>query len=448
MKRIKSPWLSFYVTCLGIFLFYLFCARLLIKTDDGHFLGILNNPGFGLLQWLSQRYHTTSGRTISEGLMMTFLRAPLFFWKVCTAALLCAVIWIFCRLSLAVPGPMAAKHRISFACGASLLVLPTCMSAGAYWFAGSFTYLWPMAALALCVMPCAFELLGVPGRPWLYALSLLAAPVAASQEQSAAAVIAMLLCMQLLLLQKKKWRVRAALPLLPAGVCAWLLFSSPGAQLRSAEEAKSGFPAFLEMSFPEKLLCGFSNYFAYAFFLSVPVMTVFLLLLYHHLKKHRKAVIAHGSCWIALCLGGNLLTLAQKRGIPDQLFETLFLSGQWDLTAAALLAVSALFFLSTVFLLLLLARERPEMGLAAGLCFAAAVGCGIAPGFSGSVYASGQRIFFFSELFTLLAAALLFGGTEDSRRIRALRVSVTALMAAFAVFHVAGIKFLEIPPMG
>jgi len=444
----RSPWFPFWLVCSGIFLFYIFCARLLVKTDDGHFLGILHDSGFTLGDWLRNRYHTVSGRTVSEWLMMSFLRAPFPVWQLASAALLCTLVCFLCKLALACPGRVAARDKITFACTASLLVLPTCMSAGAFWFAGSFTYLWPMAALVVCVMPLAFGVLDAPFPRWLYALSVLAAPIAASEEQAAAATVALLLFLNLCLLLKKRWRVWAALPLVPVLVCAYFLLASPGAQLRNAAEAKSNFPAFLELSAVEKLLCGFSNYAAYAFFLSLPVMAIFLLVLYQNLRGFRRVTLAHGLCGGLLCIGGNLGCLAMKRCVPDQLFERAFKSGEFDAFSILLLAACALFFLFTLALLLLLARKQRAAGLAAGLCFAAAACCGIVPGFSGSVYASGQRIFFFSDLFLLMGAAVLFGSAENSKAMKRIRFCACFFAVGFALVHLLGFKFLELPLMG
>ena len=449
----RSPWLPFFVAALGVLLFYVFCTRLLVKTDDGHFLGILHNPGFTLAAWLEQRYRTISGRTINEAVMMTFLRSPLLLWKFAGAALFCIVVWFSCKLSLAFSGNIPAKSKISFACAASLLALPTCMSAGAFWFAGSFTYLWPTAALILCVMPLAFELLDIPHKPWLYVLSFFAAPLAASQEQAAAATLALLLCLNLFLILKKQWHIRAALPLVPAGVCTWLLLSSPGARLRNAAETKNSFPAFLDLSLPSKFLCGFSNYAAYAFFLSIPAMTVFLLSLYLKLRqdgqKNRRLTAIHGICWAVLCLGGNLLSFAAGRCIPDQWFERMFVSNQFYAAGIALLAACFVFFMSIIILLILLIRRQRTAGLSAGLCFAAAAGCGIAPGFSSSVYASGQRVFFFSEIFLLMAAAILFGNIEKtSKGTKILQTCAAVFSVGFSLFYLLGFRLLEIPPMG
>lgn len=57
-----------------------FCTvftRLILKTDDGHFLGILHRNGFTVTSWLHERYTTVSGRIVGEWLMINFLRLPL-----------------------------------------------------------------------------------------------------------------------------------------------------------------------------------------------------------------------------------------------------------------------------------------------------------------------------------------------------------------------------------
>jgi hypothetical protein len=449
-----NPWLSFSIFCFGVFLFYLTCTRLFVKMDDGHFLGILHNSGFQLGAWLRMRYQTVSGRTLNEALMMTLLRSPLLLWKLSSAALLCLVAWFLCKVSLALPGDSLANNKVSFACAASFLVLPSCMAAAAFWFAGSFTYLWTAAALLLCVAPAAFLALDIAFKPWLSVLSVVAAPLAASQEQAAAATLALLACLQVILLLQKKWRVQGALPLAPAAIASYFLFSSPGAQLRSAMEAKSSFPAFLQLSFLEKLLAGGSNYFAYAFYLSIPVTTAFLLVLYQNIwqrgagKRGRTVLIFHGICWGILCLGGNACAFLARRGNPDMIFERMFTQWKVDAVGVGLLAVSLLFFASMVGLLLWLVRQQAKAGLSAGLCVAAAVGCGLAPGFSGSLYASGQRIFFFSDLFFILATVLLFGNAANTKQLQRLRTGVTALALAFFLFYVAGFQLLELPPMG
>ncbi len=453
----KSPWRPFGLSCAGALLFYLVFTRLLVKTDDGHFLGIRNTPGFELRTWLAERYATVSGRTVGEALMMTFLGIPPVFWKLASAALFCFIIWFLCRLALALPGSCAKADRIRFASACVWLILPTCLSAGAFWFAGSFTYLWPAAGMLLAALPAALTLAQNEQQapsPWAHALACFAAPLAAAEEQTAAATLALLVCLNALLALRRRWKVRFLMPLLPAAVTAWFLFTSPGARMRSAGEASGGFKAFLNMSLSQRLLCGASNYFAYAFFLSLPAMTLLLLTLYQALRqawpgrKCRALTAAHGVAWACLSVGGNLLYFLARRQIPDQGFQRMFESGQAGLPEILLLAVCFAFFLSTAAMLAMLLRRNPMAGWGAGLCCAAAAACGIVPGFSGSVYASGQRIFFFSDLFLLLAATLCYGCLEDAPLTRLLRRAAPIVAALCFAFHCVGFAILEIPPMG
>lgn len=79
-----------------------FCTvftRLILKTDDGHFLGILHRSGFTVPGWLHERYTTVSGRIVGEWLMINFLRLPLIFWKLFIAALIIYIMWFICRIS-------------------------------------------------------------------------------------------------------------------------------------------------------------------------------------------------------------------------------------------------------------------------------------------------------------------------------------------------------------
>lgn len=54
-----SPFAIFYI---AVTAFYLIFTRLVIKTDDGHFLAIMGESGFDLIEWLKLRFETLSGR--------------------------------------------------------------------------------------------------------------------------------------------------------------------------------------------------------------------------------------------------------------------------------------------------------------------------------------------------------------------------------------------------
>ena len=70
-----------------MFLFYLLFTKLILKSDDGHFLGIINEAGFNIFDWLRLRYETISGRTFCELLTALFLSENIIYWKIFSSAL-------------------------------------------------------------------------------------------------------------------------------------------------------------------------------------------------------------------------------------------------------------------------------------------------------------------------------------------------------------------------
>ena len=148
-----------------------FCTvftRLILKTDDGHFLGILHRNGFTVTSWLHERYTTVSGRIVGEWLMINFLRLPLIFWKLFIAALIIYIMYFLCRLSDFLGEKTDIRQRYIFACSVPLAVFLPCLNPSVFWFAGSFTFLVPFAALLITVTPLTFEVFGGRVNPMAY----------------------------------------------------------------------------------------------------------------------------------------------------------------------------------------------------------------------------------------------------------------------------------------
>ena len=90
----------FAIFCIAVTAFYLIFTRLVIKTDDGHFLAIMGESGFDLIEWLKLRFETWSGRITCEFLTMKFLSVPLIFWKITASLTWIFIVWFipdFCR---------------------------------------------------------------------------------------------------------------------------------------------------------------------------------------------------------------------------------------------------------------------------------------------------------------------------------------------------------------
>ena len=69
-------------------------------------------------------------------------------------------------------------------------------------------------------------------------------------------------------------------------------------------------------------------------------------------------------------------------------------------------------------------------------------------GFSPSVYASGQRVFFFAEMLTLISAAILLTASADSRGKRITESAARIISAVMLLLNCLSWFFMEIPIMG
>ena len=80
--------------------------------------------------------------------------------------------------------------------------------------------------------------------------------------------------------------------------------------------------------------------------------------------------------------------------------------------------------------------------------FSAAVCCAAVLGFSSSVYASGQRVFYYTEMFTLIACAAMYSSLSDSKAKKFAGYAVPTAAFIFYIINCFTYTFLEIPIMG
>lgn len=445
----------FFIFCACILAFFLVCTRLLIKTDDGHFLGITANEGFSVAEWLKYRYETISGRTTSEGLMMFFLQIPTVFWKFFAGFCCIFIVWFASKISDAFGTAENRENRFLLCCCMIFLVGIGALNSGALWFSGSFTYLIPCTFMLLTLAPAAFDILGSKYNPILTVAAFPAALVAVSQEQSAVCTCCFFAFLLLFSIITKKIKVASFLPLIPSIAGTYYLLSSPGAQSRNAMHTSGDFAAFSEFGIVEKLLCGLSNYFGYAFFTSVFVTLLFaglLCLLFYQTSKNKKSAKAVSvtvfAVFIAVCAALNGIGFILNRTSFDKYFQKCFQSGEFSIQFYIVVICCAAACAAALYLIFRIALSDKLAGLTVGLLFCAAAGCGIMMGFSSSIYASGQRVFFFTDILMLIACVILFSRLKPSRLTRAALILCAAVSLGFFLFDIFTFSLMEIPVMG
>ncbi|MBQ9552810.1 MAG: hypothetical protein IJU96_08600 [Clostridia bacterium] len=448
--RRLAPFLVFFLL---VFAFHLFFVRLMPKTDDGNFLAIVSDPSFTYAGWLRARYLTVSGRTVGEFLLAFFLKRPLIFWKLLNSLAITYLGWFWVRISLLIGGKSGAASLPIFCCCGLFTAAVSCLNPSAFWFSGSFSYLLPFAGLLAVIEPLiGFYFTGRVSLGRLL-LSLPCVLLATMQEQSALCCAALsVLLIAAVIVKQKRANAFALLLLAPIGLCVFHLFSAPGVRGRMAMESAS-FEAYHSYRLIEKLFCGVSAFFANAYFLGafLPLLFTVLLLLKLRQTEPKKALKKFCFlCGLFEIIGFLLILLSAvcSKTLPHILVRTAFQTGQfssafWLLFAGGCLITAAIFALTVI----LIVREK-KIGLSIGVCAAAAFFSALVMGFSPTVFASGQRVFFYTNMFLFTACAFLFSSLDEGRqKTAAFRATVLYACGTFCLDCVA-FKLFEHPLMG
>ena len=126
----------------------------------------------------------------------------------------------------------------------------------------------------------------------------------------------------------------------------------------------------------------------------------------------------------------------------------MFKSGNYLPLEFAVIALCFVFLFSIFILIAALIKKNKKLGFTVGVLFSAAVCCAAVLGFSSSVYASGQRVFYYTEMFTLIACAAMYSSLSDSKAKKFAGYAVPTAAFIFYIINCFTYTFLEIPIMG
>lgn len=219
-------------------------------SDDTAFI-IQTAPYHTIVDWISYRYQTWSGRMIGEGIIYVFSNLPLIYWQIVTIlmyALFSAL--TFCYYHLIVTQNQHAKTDAFALIGA--LILPyvldkAVLSDGILWITGGMVYFWSFVLMLLALYAPTKYLLG-RGRPawWLMIVSFFSAIIVTlSSEQAGITLIACLGLISALAFYKKerlRWYALATLSIAALSFIVGL--KAPGNLARLHAETVTWLPDF------------------------------------------------------------------------------------------------------------------------------------------------------------------------------------------------------------
>lgn len=435
-----------------ILTFSLLYTRYFIKMDDGNFLGIVSAPDFTYSGWLTERYNTLSGRTVGEFLMSFFIRRHIIFWQIANAAIIVYITSFLYRLTKRFTGSFNDKEKQIFCCCGIFLMLVSCLNPSVFWLAGSFTYLWPFAGILLTISPLLFFLLDSKFNNWTFVLSIIFAPVSTMQEQSAAICTALYLILLIFTLIKHSFKIRTLIPFIVLIVTDIHLFNSPGAHQRMELATAESFSRFADFNLFDKLFCGFSVFSANTYYLSNFLILLFIALLsiklYHINNKYKKALILINCFAIFTCIIANYISAIIDKGLAHMIFRKCIIKNEYTFSFYLLIFLAVILTLIIALMVLKLLMSDKKTGLIIAISSAAAICSLMVLGFSSSVFMSGQRIAFFSNMFIVASCAVLFASLPKNKLTNNLYKSAIIYSSATFIINCFAFKLFELPLMG
>lgn len=394
----------------GIFLFLLlinhYKRNLFTAGDDQFFLNGINEYGQGsLYKFLDFRYKTWSGRVILEGIMVFIIRQNIWLWRILNilvTLILCYSINKFTEID------NKKNYLITFIVFISLFSItrPVYFSS-ALWVVGSFNYIWPAAFGILSLLPFKYTLLKENYNKKLYLIYFISTVIACNGEQSAAVTIAFSLIVTVFVcIRDKKAYLLLILHNIFMIINGLFLFRAPGNQSRMRAETVLSFPEFGMLTTIEKVYRGLTLYINHAFYESTLLtftMALLIFILVYNKFEDRYirflALLPMASTILYKLNYSDLFQIVKNK--PE--FEYLTFNINMYLPIGVFLGISILM----VYLLYII-FDSLEIKLLAVVSYLGAIASTLSISFSPTMYTSGERIFFMTDiLFVIILGVLI-----------------------------------------
>ncbi len=426
---------------MGVFL--ILCQIGYSDGDDAFFYEFTNQMSFG--EYLTWRYHTWVGRMAAEALVYVTFHCGIWFWRVinaCMLALLPVGILHLAKITAKTAhyGAGAAAAAIA---GYFLMDVMT-VGYAAIWVNGSIFYTWTFTCGIYALIPiadCIYNERNQKISLWRLVPVLPLSVIAAMSIEQMGAVLLTLEAIGVgcLIRKKRKVPVFFLIQLLCTGIAFTVLFLAPGNELRVASETLTWMPQFSSLSFPDHLfmvvlwlVSSFAN--ENCLFLCV-IWAVGMALLYE--KKAHPAWMAAGGIFTAvglLGLAGVSFFSDVGLSISDITVCLQEVPQAADLTAQnwfALIWWSAALVFTLVYLWKA-AGFSPDVLLV----YAAGIASLAIMYFSPTIFASGARVYYLTDLLYLYIMLTLSMRIKSEGLRNCLYMMVSALGACNFVLQI------------
>lgn len=406
----------------AIFFLLANCFVIPYEGDDTYFLAVAKESN-SLLSYVQMRFMTWTGRLTSELLIGFFSLLNLWIWRIVNTIIGTYFVYLL--------GQILQKTYVhtskdssdgkaflfnSFVC-VSFFIIPISVTTRACsWYTGSFYYLWPTLCCLLALLPYLKALFTEELTKKDYLITFLATLYAGFMEQTAA----VLLCFGLLMLIYLYLKQHKCYPLLwlqvgLTAICLLISALSPGNSLRLVSETATWYPTFDELSLIQKLLQGMNWTHAHLLreqsFMLLSLSLVLFTLLLPKVKGNFSKIMCFipSLYFIGMLLPFNQITTRatsfEYHYDVESILNRLFFNPMRGLLPS-LIGLAVLIEIGILIYFVLDTNNNRYLGI---IFYLAALSSGYILGLSPTIFASGPRIFFLTDILLLLISGIVLG---------------------------------------
>lgn len=406
---------------LAVLMVLVFFKRTITPGDDEWFSAILNDAFNGnLMDYLYHRYTSWTGRIVIESIMVPMFGYNLWIWRILNTIMTVILAFgIYKLIPYKYVDKITASKRLlikSVICISIFTIHKDVFLTAISWITGSFNYLWPVSCALLVILPFKNALFNEEFNKKWYFILIFAVILGANMEQASLVILCFALLTNIyLIIRDKKIRVDLIIFNIFIAVNTAILFLAPGNYARSSSETINWFGQWDMISLPTKVMMGTNLFLEHMFRNEIILITVLVGLINIVIWQKYKDILIRTLAAIPMIV--VIIKIVERIFEVFNINTNLFIFKLFNVQNLNILNFDDVkIFLPTSILLctlliipvvFLLIFDKVEMKYLSVILYLAGICSALSISISPTIYASGARVFFVTDILIILINSLI-----------------------------------------
>ena len=406
---------------LALMMFWIFTKVTITSGDDEWFSAILDKSFNGsLVAYLKERYTGWTGRIVIESIMVPMFAYNIWIWRILnTIMTIILALGIYKLIPDKYTKQLTSSKKLlikSIIC-ISIFSLPDdVFSSAISWITGSYNYLWTMACGILSILPFKYALFNEKFDKRWYVLLVFTVILGCNMEQVSLVVLCFALITNIyVFIRDKKINVDLVIFNIFILINTAILFLAPGNYERANKEIVNWFGQWDMISLPVKLMMGTNLFLEHIFDKNIILIALLVILLNIAIWKKYKSMAIRLLAFIPM--GTVIIKFIEIQLNSHNINTDFFMFKLLNIQNLNILNYNEIkIFLPTSILLcviliipviFILVFDKIEMKYFSIILYLAAICSALSISISPTIYASGERVFFVTDILLIISSVLL-----------------------------------------